>query len=152
MNHASTASPADLAAIDEAITGVYAVISGPVGQARDFERMRSLFMPGAQLHAMTAQGIRGGSLDDYIARSGPTLVSSGFTERELARRVEVYGDIAHAWSSYEGSFTGPEGKPGSVRGINSFQLARQEGRWLVQSIFWQAETPGSPLPADMEAR
>ncbi|GMM92070.1 hypothetical protein [Qipengyuania sp. MTN3-11] len=150
LNGMTTARSGDLAAIDAAIDGVYAVISGPVGQQRDFARMRSLFMPDARLSSMTASGIRGGTLEDYIARSGPGLVSSGFTERELDRRVEIYGDIAHAWSSYEGSFTQGDGTRGTVRGINSFQLARQDGRWLVQSIFWQAESPEFPLPQDMD--
>ena len=38
----------------------------------------------------------GGTVEDYIAKSGELLTKSGFTERELARRVEIYGDLAHA--------------------------------------------------------
>ena len=145
-------APADVAAINAALDGVYNVISGLVGQARDFARMKTLFTPDARLTAIGPRGLSGGTVDDYIARSGPFLVSTGFTEKALVNRVEVYGDLAHAWSSYAGSFTDPDGKPGTVRGINSFQLVRQkDGRWLVQSIFWQAEGPGRPLPADMEA-
>ena len=142
----------DLAAIDATIDAVYAVISGPVGQPRDFDRMRSLFMPDARLSSMTAAGLTGGTVEDYISRSGPALMQSGFTESELARRVETYGDIAHVWSSYRGTFTNADGTPGSVRGINSFQLARHDGRWKVQSIFWQAETSEFPLPPDMAGK
>ena len=148
---ASAPAPADVAAIEAALDQVYAVISGPAGQARDFERMRTLFTPDARLTAITPRGLSGGTLEDYIARSGKFLVEQGFTERALVNRVEVYGDLAHAWSSYEGAFTAPDGKPGKVRGINSFQLVRQaDGRWLVQSIFWQAESPAHPLPSDMD--
>ncbi len=139
-------SAADAAAIGHALDGVYGVISGPVGQARDWARMRTLFTPDARLTAIGAKGLQGGTVEDYIAKSGPWLIKSGFTERELSRRVEVFGDLAHAWSSYEG--TGDSGKF-KVRGINSFQLVRQNGRWLVQSIFWQHESPARPLPADM---
>lgn len=147
----ATEAPAEhIAAIDAALEAVYAAISGPVGQARDFEHMRSLFTPGARLTAIGAKGLSGGTLDDYIARSGPFLVERGFTERQLARRIEIYGDLAHAWSSYEGTFTNPDGTRGRGRGVNSFQLVRQpDGRWLVQSILWQAEAPARPLPADM---
>ncbi len=140
------ASTADKAAIGTALDDVYAVISGPPGQPRDWARMRTLFTPEARLTAIGATGAKGGTVEEYIAKSGPTLTRIGFTERELARRVEVYGDLAHAWSSYEG--TGDGGKL-RVRGINSIQLVRQSGRWLVQSIFWQAESPSRPLPADM---
>lgn len=148
------ASPAtERAAIEATLDSVYAAISGPAGQPRDFARMRALFTPDARLTAITAQGLRGGTLDDYIARSGPFLVSQGFTETALVNRIEMYGDLAQAWSSYAGRFTRPDGTPGTVRGINSFQLVRQsDGRWLVQSILWQAETPANPLPADMATR
>lgn len=143
---AVAASPADQAAIGAALADVYAVISGPAGQQRDWARMRTLFTPEARLTVIGAKGPQGGTVEEYIAKSGPTLIRVGFTERELARRIEVFGDLAHAWSSYEG--TGDGGKI-KVRGINSFQLVRQDGRWLIQSIFWQAEGPTRPLPADM---
>jgi hypothetical protein len=148
----SMASPdrtSEIAAIEAAVAAVYGAISGPAGQPRDFAHMRTLFTPEARLTAIGADGPSGGTLDDYIARSGKVLVESGFTERGLVNRVELYGDLAHVWSSYEGTFTRPDGSAGSVRGINSFQLVRQDGRWLVQSIFWQAEAPGRPLPHDM---
>ena len=139
----------DEAGIEDALQAVYAVISGPQGAPRDFDRMRTLFTPDARLTAITANGLVGGTVDEFIARSGTGLVESGFTERQLARRIEHYGDLAHAWSSYAGTFTQPDGSPGTVRGINSFQLVRQNGKWLVQSIFWQAEDATRPLPADL---
>lgn len=142
----SAANSAHVAAIDEAVANVYAVISGPVGQERNFEAMRAMFTPDARLTAMTPRGLMGGTVDEYITRSGPFLVQSGFTESELARRMEIYGNIAHVWSSYSGTY----GEDEAVRGINSFQLVRIDGRWLVQSIFWQAESPDNPLPADMQ--
>lgn len=143
----------DKAAINAAVDAVYAVISGPVGQPRDWDAMRALFLPDAKMTALRVDGFWSGSVEDYIERSGPFLIDRGFTESALVNRIEVYGDIAHAWSSYAGTWTNEDGSAGSVRGINSFQLMRQEeGRWLVQSIYWQAETPGNPLPADMEGK
>ena len=139
-----------VAAIDAALEGVYAVISGPVGQERDFDKMRALFTPDAQLNAITPNGLSGGSVEKYIVLSGPFLVQMGFTERQLDRRLEVYGNLAHAWSSYEGTFTQADGSRGQVQGINSFQLVRQDdGSWLVQSILWQQGTPDFPLPDDL---
>ena len=134
------------AEIGAALGAVYGAISGPAGQPRDWAKMRTLFTPNARLTAIGANGLNGMTVDEYIAKSGPTLTSAGFTERELARKVEIFGDLAHAWSSYEGVGNGGRLK---VRGINSFQLVRQNGKWLVQSIFWQAEAPTRPLPADM---
>jgi hypothetical protein len=136
----------DLAGIDQAIRGVYNVISGPPGQKRDFDRMRAMFVPGATMKAIGPKGVRGGSVEDYIGRNGEVLEKEGFTEVELGRRVEVWGGLATAWSAYDGRTAN-----GSFheRGINSIQLVKVDGKWLVASIVWQEETPESPLPADL---
>ncbi|HEV8407276.1 MAG TPA: hypothetical protein VGQ34_05005 [Sphingomicrobium sp.] len=139
-------SAAEWAGIDRAIRAVYEVISGPPGQKRDFDRMRSLFAPGATLKATGPKGLRGGSLEDYISRNKDVLERDGFTERELGRRVEIWGGLATAWSAYDGRTAN-----GSFheRGINSFQLVKIDGKWLVASILWQEETPQNPLPAQL---
>ena len=137
---------ADLAGIDQAIRGVYEVISGPPGQKRDFDRMRLLFAPGATLKSISPSGLHGGSLEDYISRNKDVLERDGFTERELGRRTEVWGGLATAWSAYDGRTAN-----GSFheRGINSFQLVKVNGKWLVASILWQEETPANPLPRNL---
>lgn len=136
--------PEDVASADAIITALYDVISGPAGQARDFDRMRSLFMPGA---IMVATGVRPDgtvghrklSVEDYIATSGLMLVQSGFTEREIGRTTEQFGTIMHAFSAYEAAFTGRDGKPASLRGINTIQFFSDGKRWWIASILWQAE-------------
>jgi hypothetical protein len=137
---------AELRAINDTIRAVYDVISGPPGQKRDFDRMRSLFAPGATLKAIGPKGLRGGSLEDYIKRNAEILEKEGFTERELGRRVELWGGLATAWSAYDGRTAS-----GSFheRGINSFQLVKVDGKWLVASILWQEETPGNQLPTGL---
>jgi len=143
---APPATKADLAGIDAAIRGVYEVISGPPGQKRDFDRMRAMFAPGATMKAIGPKGLRGGTVEDYIGRNSAILEKEGFTERELGRRVEVWGGLATAWSAYDGQTAS-----GSFheRGINSFQLVKVDGKWLVASILWQEETPANPLPRDI---
>jgi hypothetical protein len=140
-----SANPADVASIDAILGAVYDVISGPAGQRRDWNRMRSLFTANARLMPKGAAGLRSGSVEDYITASGPQLEQNGFIEREMARRVEQYGDIAHVFSTYEAR-NRADG-PVFMRGINSVQLVRHQGRWWVVSIMWQAETPQTPLPA-----
>ncbi len=144
---AAQPSAADLAGIDAAIRGVYEVISGPPGQKRDFDRMRSLFAPGATMKAIGPRGLHGGSVEDYIARDKDILEQKGFTERELGRRLELWGGLATAWSSYDGRTA-----DGSFheRGINSFELVKIDGKWLIASILWQEQTPANPLPRDLD--
>ncbi|QNM82734.1 nuclear transport factor 2 family protein [Sphingomonas sabuli] len=142
----------DKVAINTALNKVYGAISGPVGAPRDWDAMRAMFTPDARLYAAGKDGkLGGGTVQDYIDRSGKLLIESGFTETALVNRIEAYGDVAQVWSSYEGRFTA-DGKPKSVRGINSFQLHRQAtGEWKVHSILWQSEHADLPLPPDMVA-
>lgn len=144
--HPGQPSNADRAGIDQAIRGVYEVISGPPGQKRDFDRMRTLFAPGATMKAIGPKGLHGGTVEDYISRNKDILEKMGFAERELGRRTEVWAGLATAWSAYDGRTA-----DGSYheRGINSFQLVRIGGKWLVASILWQEATPDNPLPPNL---
>lgn len=147
---APAAAPADVESIEAITAALYDVISGPVGKARDWSRMRSLFIPGARLMPVAARktgevAMRLMEVNDYIATSGDLLVGSGFTERELARRVERFGHIAHVFSTYEGA---TEKDPKPMRGINSIQLMNDGTRWWIVSVMWEDEHSGLSLPAE----
>ena len=139
------ARPADVASIDAIVAALYDVISGPAGEKRDWNRMRSLFSAGGRLMPLGPRGLRVGGVEDYIRVSGPLLEERGFFEREIGREVEEYGGIAHVFSAYEAR-NATEG-PVIMRGINSIQLARHGGRWWVVSVMWQPETADNPIPA-----
>ena len=149
----SEADPADVGSIDAIIAAAYDVISGPAGEKRDWERERSLFHPGARLiPTATVPGRSDVDLapnildvDGWIARSEPFLAKTGFYEKEIARRVEQFGQIAHAWSTYE-SRRDPSDPTPFMRGINSIQLFNDGGRWWILSIYWQHETARDPIP------
>ena len=145
---APVAAEADVASLDAILGALYAVISGPVGQARDWNRLRSLFIPEARMMPVGVRpdgsvGMRLLAVNDYVALSGPLLVERGFHERELARRTERFGHIAHVFSTYEGKV---EGGAAPMRGINSIQLMHDGRRWWIVSVMWEAENPTLKLP------
>ena len=145
------ANPADVASVDSIIKAVYDVISGEAGQKRDWNRFRSLFHPSARMIPTGKNpntgvtGARAFTAEQYIERSEPFMMKEGFFEREVARRTELYGNIAHVFSTYESFHKQGEEKP-FMRGINSIQLLNDGKRWWVLTIMWQAETPDAPLP------
>lgn len=145
------ADPKDVASLDSIMKAVYDVISGDAGQKRDWDRFRSLFHPDAKLiptgkNAQTgAMAARFLTPDDYIARSGPVLERDGFHERELARHVDQYRNIAQVFSTYH-AFRKKDDKEPFLRGINSFQLMNDGKRWWVINIYWQAESPDNKIP------
>ena len=147
---APPASPADVASIDAIIAALYDVISGPAGQNRDWNRFRSLFTAGARLiiAAPSREGrvpARSMSVEEYVTGADPMLKRDGFWEREIANRVERYGNVAHVFSTYESRRTSPDSAPFS-RGINSIQLITNGERWWVVTILWDFERPGNPIP------
>ena len=147
------ARPEDVESVDAILNAVYDVISGPAGEARDWDRMRSLFLPEARL--IPSGKAQDGStrylvwsLEEYISSAGGQLEENGFFEREAFRIEERFGNIAHVFSTYESFRTEDEMEAGShfVRGINSFQLLFDGERWWVLQIYWQSENPDQPIP------
>lgn len=148
---ATVARAADVASIDAIIAAIYDVISGPAGAARDWDRFRSLFVAGARLipTGKTPEGtprIRVGDVEAYITMSGPALVKNGFFEREIGRRTERFGNIAHVFSTYDSRRAATDAAP-FARGINSIQLYFDGTRWWVVTILWDSEREGNPIPA-----
>jgi hypothetical protein len=143
--------PADVASPDAILAATYDVISGPPGK-RDWDRFRSLFIPGARLIAVQKGkddnlGARVLTPEDYINLGGPYLEKNGFFEREAARHADRYGNIMQVFSTYESRHDGKDAAP-FARGINSFQLFFDGTRWWVVTIFWEEETPDTPLPKE----
>jgi hypothetical protein len=143
------ANSADVATMDSVLAALYEVISGPAG-TRNWDRFRSLFIPGARLIPTTPRptgevGSRVLTVDEYVQRAGAFFEKEGFFEREAARRVETFGNIAHVFSTYESRHAREDAKP-FQRGINSIQLMNDGKRWWVVTIFWQGEDEKHPLP------
>jgi len=145
------ANPADVATMDSIIAAVYNVISGPAGK-RDWDRFRSLFIPGARLIPTSPRpsgevGSRVLTVEDYVQRAGTFFEKEGFFEREVSRRLEKFGSIAHIFSTYESRHAKEDAKP-FQRGINSIQLMNDGKRWWIVTIFWQGEDEKNPLPPE----
>lgn len=144
------ADPKDVSSPEALIAAVYDVISGPAGQKRNWDRMRTLFGQDAR---MIATGKRQGgeitrrvmSVEDYINSSGPYLERDGFFEKEIGSTKEQFGNIVHVFSAYETKRTAKDEKP-FMRGINSIQLWNDGKRWWVITILWQSESADTPIP------
>jgi hypothetical protein len=142
----------DVKSPEAILAAVYDVISGGKGQARDWDRMRSLFIPDARL--IPASATAGGAhtdaiiltIDGYIARSNGRMTTTGFFEDSIHNEVEQFGNIVQIWSTYESRHNADDPTP-FARGINSFQLLKDGDRYWVVNIFWDAESPTKPIPA-----
>lgn len=69
-----------------------------------------------------------------------------FQEKEIASRTELFGRIAHRFSTYEAYLNENESEPFST-GINSIQFIQVEGRWYVYSMVWNDQQQDRMIPA-----
>jgi hypothetical protein len=135
--------------IGQVIDGMYAMISGPPGP-RDWSRQTALFHPDARqmrtgLDEAGVSWIRIMDLDSYRADTTPFFDAEPFFEVELARRIQIFGNMAHVWSQYEAK-RAPDDLVPERRGVNSIQLFKDaEAGWRIISMIWDNEREGLSL-------
>ena len=137
-------------AVSEAVDALYDVISGPVGQARDWDRFRDMFLANAVMGAVGPgpDGLGRASTfspDGYIERSGEWLVENGFTEEPTRTDITLYGELAYVKSAYEGT-NGATGET-FLYGVNFITLFKVEGEWKIASILWRQADENWPVEA-----
>ncbi len=143
------ADPKDVSTIDGIIKAFYDTISGPRGRPRQWDRDRTLYMPGVRFLSMSERNgrINAGILthQQYVNSTNQGLVSDGFHEREINRVVRRFGNIAHVFSTYE--YNNDE-KTVKGRGVNSIGLYWDGTRWWISFAGWDEERPNNQIPTE----
>ena len=135
----TTPRPSDVATLDAILNALYETVSGPIGQPRDWDRFRSLILPGGRLMPVISlpgekASVRFLSTEDFIQRVEPIFAVEVFWERETSRQTETLGHFAHVLSFYE-SLRSPDGPP-FERSVNSIQLLNDGTRWWIVNVMW----------------
>ena len=142
----------DVTTLDGIIGALYDSISGPAGVERDARRFRSLFVEGARLVRTTLAEAGSASalvmgVDEYLSAANEYFRVNSFYEREIARKVERFGHMTHALSTYISLREESDAEPFS-RGVNSIQLFHDGRRYSVVTVFWDFERPDNPIPEE----
>ncbi|NEM96347.1 hypothetical protein [Pontibacter burrus] len=141
-------TPAEVGTIEAIIATGLKIISGPKGQQRDMEKFKALFLPNAQMGGVFYKGdssfVRITTVENFATRNGPVYAELGFYENVLGLRIERFGNLATAFQTYETRY----GKDGKVeaRGVNTYQLVYDKGRWWIASLLFTPETEKNPIP------
>jgi len=137
----------DVQSIESTVSAVLETISGEKGEKRDWVRFRHLFVPTAQLNAVFHRAdssyLRVNTLDVFIEKAGTWYEDNGFYEYAYKNKIDRFGNIAHVFQSYGAKLEGGEEME---RGINSFQLVYDQGRWWVVNLIWDSETEQNQIP------
>ena len=141
----------DVKTIEQIGKVYYEIVSGPIGQKRDFDRLRNLFHPNAsltfsywseeeQMNKLMSMDIEG-----YIEKLD-YLDKKGFYEEELYVSSESYGSITQSISTYRFWM---EDKTAEGRGFTSYQYFWDGKRYWILSMFWMMESEKYPIPKEL---
>lgn len=150
------AADEDVASPEAIVRAVYDCISGPaeVERERDWNRLRSLFLPGARFvlprwpsseGALPGQELRAWDVEGFIDAARGFYHESSFHEREIAGETHRFGRIAQVFSTYESRLS-PDDEEPVARGINSIQVVFAADRWWIAHLIWDMEAPDNPIP------
>lgn len=140
--------------IDEVMATLYDCISGPPG-GQDWERDREIYHPKALINrTRIVDGepvIFPFTYDEFVEATIPLLEGRSFYEIEIGRKTDVFGQIAHVYSSYEARET-PDHPDIQFRGVNMVRLWNDapncSGRWWIMAMIWDNEREGVDLPKE----
>lgn len=146
---ADVAAEADVRTVVDA---VYAWVSGPQGSTKDRDALLALFVPEGRMivtqtgpdGASAVRSMPASAFADMVVRG---VAQRSFYEAPIRTRVDHFGGVAMAWSSYTAR-RAPDETP-FERGINCVQLVRTAAGWRIVSIAWAVETATTKLPPDM---
>ena len=150
----------DYSTVEGVMDELYASVTREPGEPFPWDRLRAIMLPGSTMlpqRAQTGGESRLMDVDAFIAWIDEawdsvigTPQDTGFYERQTNLIVEEFGDVAHAFTTYE---KGPfEPRQIIGRGVNSVQLVKRDGRWFVLSITWDEENTSGPLPPKYRGR
>lgn len=149
----SQAAPraSDVGSPEGLVRALYETVQRAPGAKYQWDRMRTLFLPTARMFPNTEQ--TGGkhevlTVDGFAAwvdaNTPAGAQDRGFAEEEVSTIIERYGDIAHAFSTYQKHFWKDTRILG--RGINTIQMVFRDERWWIASIAWDEESGAGTLP------
>lgn len=126
---------------------LYAAVGWNAQKAPDWGTFRACCHPDATLAALSAGTASPIPVETFVVAMNEQRQSGAltdFSEVEIARHVEAFGNVAGVRSSFVAEMNGEK-----RRGITFAQIVRHEGRWVILSAIWDNEGDGKTIPASL---
>ncbi|MGB5848419.1 MAG: hypothetical protein WBH40_08025 [Ignavibacteriaceae bacterium] len=136
--------------IEVVINSLYKSISFQKNERPDLDKLKELFLDEARLIRTTKDSFEVMSVAEFISNFNTQLDAGAFIEfreYEIKKKIEMFGGIAHVFSTYQTDFE-TEGGRLKARGINSIQLIEMNNEWKVVNIFWYTEDEANKVPEE----
>lgn len=140
----------DLSEINKVINKLYTNLTFKKNQSPTLAKLKEIFYgDGLLINNST------GEPKEYTLHEFSSVIESqvnagkvlAFKEKELSSRIELFGNTAHCFSTYESGYI-LAGRDDYInkRGINSIQLIKVAGKWKIVSIVWNEESDETKIP------
>jgi hypothetical protein len=119
------------------------------GERPAYGDLRDLFVEGARLTKTSEAVPESATVDAFIGPRQASVDSgalTSFEEVEVGEITEIFGNVAHRFSTYEKRGT-LNGVAIDARGAISTQFIRTPEGWRMSSMAWDDERAGLELPA-----
>jgi hypothetical protein len=156
---ASGAAPADTSSVNAIVTALYASVSHGPEYEPNWNRLRGLFLPKALVvppkrsdaPALTILDVAAFEerIRKYIAGRRERGEALGFTEREIARIENRFGNVCQVFSTFE-TVRAPGDPAPFARGVHSIQLVDDGRRWWIAALVWDNEREDNPIPRNQK--
>ena len=134
--------------VDSVIHEMYESVSFEKGTRPDWRRSHEIFAPEARMVRVSDNGVFEFNGPPAFQSNFDAMIDSGelpsFWEGEIWRETRMYGEVAHVLSAYETR----RSRNGEYlnRGVNSIQLFRRDGHWLISAMIWRREGKDLKIP------
>ena len=149
----------DGASVDTIVAALYAAVSHGPEYEPNWIRLRLLFLdraiivpprrPGAEALTVLDVDAFEERIRSYIAGRRERGEPLGFTEREIARRENRFGNVCQVFSTYE-TVRAPADPAPFARGVHSIQLVSDGRRWWIAALVWDTEREDNPIPRNQK--
>jgi len=137
------------AELDRLSAEFFRAVSFEPGEAPPYDNIHALFIESGLLikNSGTTPEISG--IREFI-EPRQAMVRNGeltrFRETELSASNQIFGNVAHRFSTYAKDGT-MKGAPFEARGMISTQFVKTPSGWKMSAMAWDDERPGLSLPS-----
>jgi len=153
LNPKSTQEKDDVEMVENFVKDLYKLVSFSPNNLPDWDKVKAKFLKEAVIILYNGQDTynihsRESFIEDFINFiKNFEIETIGFNENVVSCKTKIIGNMAHCLVLYEASIPGRQNPP--QKGIDSFQLLKRGGEWLIVSVTNEIVRPGVPIPEEL---
>lgn len=134
--------------LDRLTIDFFRAVSFEAGKRPPYDLLFELFIERGLLIKNTTSSPEISTIAEFIEPRRASVQSgelTRFEEVEIDETTQIFGNVAHRFSSYGKSGT-LNGAQFSARGMISTQFVRTPAGWKISAMAWDDERPGLSIP------